>query len=124
MKISEEFIAILNAICEKIGLAIDWTDKNITSHVVSYAEVVYKKIIAYEITTSILWIAIVFAAFLVCVLFYKFMNRLKVKYLSPDSKETIDSDGGEVIRIFLDCCVSTTYYSRGCRIHNHMRSDL
>lgn len=50
---SEEIIKVLDNLCAKFGIAIDWTSEN----VVPYLEQLAKKFINYEIATSIVWIA-------------------------------------------------------------------
>lgn len=54
MTISEQIIQVLDALCEKFGIVIDWTNAN----VIPYLEVLCSKLIAYEIGTSIAWMAI------------------------------------------------------------------
>lgn len=48
---SEQIISVLDAICEKLGVAIDWTQENI----LPYAQTLCEKYIRYEIVTSIVW---------------------------------------------------------------------
>lgn len=48
----DEIIKILDALCEKFGMAIDWTTENITP----YLENLAGRIISFEISTSIFWI--------------------------------------------------------------------
>jgi predicted permease len=54
MTVSEQIIEVLNALCEKFGLAIDWTAAN----VLPYLEVLCGKFINYEIASSIIIIAL------------------------------------------------------------------
>lgn len=62
---SEEIIQILDYICEKFGLTIDWTSTNIMPHFNELCN----KIIKYEICTSVI-LAVVFAlAMVLCVIF-------------------------------------------------------
>ena len=49
---SEEIIKVLDELCKRFGIAIDWTSEN----VVPYLEQLAKKFINYEIATSIFWI--------------------------------------------------------------------
>ena len=49
MTVSEQIIEVLNALCEKFGLAIDWTAANI----LPYLEVLCGKFVNYEIASSI-----------------------------------------------------------------------
>ena len=52
MNLSAEIISVLDALCEKFGIAVDWTQENI----LPYAEQLCKRLISYEIATSIYWI--------------------------------------------------------------------
>lgn len=54
MYISDEIIKILNYLCEKLGIVINWTDTN----VIPYIELLCAKFIKWEIATSIVWIVI------------------------------------------------------------------
>ena len=51
MKVSEQIIQVLDALCEKFGLAIDWTSAN----VLPYFEILCDKFIKWEIATSIFY---------------------------------------------------------------------
>lgn len=48
MNVSDQIIAVIDALCEKFGMAIDWTNEN----VFPYVEQLCQKYIAYEIWTS------------------------------------------------------------------------
>ncbi|MGN0667297.1 MAG: hypothetical protein ACI4KF_12325 [Huintestinicola sp.] len=54
MQVSEQIIEVLNYICEKIGITIDWTSANI----IPYLNVLCEKYIRYEIATSAVWLVI------------------------------------------------------------------
>ncbi len=54
MTVSEQIIQVIDALCEKLGIAIDWTSEN----VIPYMETLCRKLINYEIGTSIAWIVI------------------------------------------------------------------
>lgn len=49
---SNEIIKVLDAICDKFGLAIDWTSQN----VMPYVEQLCEHIVQYELSSSILYI--------------------------------------------------------------------
>ena len=51
MTVSEQIIQVLDALCEKLGLAIDWTSEN----VIPYLTTLCGKLISYEIWTSAFW---------------------------------------------------------------------
>ena len=52
MMVSEQIIQVINVLCEKFGIVVDWTGQNVTP----YIEILCKKLITYEIATSIAWI--------------------------------------------------------------------
>lgn len=54
MTVSEQIIQVVNALCEKVGIAIDWTGEN----VLPYIEMLCGKLVKYEIATSIVWMVI------------------------------------------------------------------
>ena len=54
MTVSEQIIQVIDALCEKFGIAINWTSENI----IPYIETLCGKLIAYEISTSIAWMVI------------------------------------------------------------------
>lgn len=70
---SDEVIKILDALTERLGLAIDWSSSN----VLPYFQQLCNKYIKYEIATSIIWIVIG-------------MVLLGARYLSKKIKYTID----------------------------------
>ena len=49
MTVSDQIISVLNALCEKFGLVVDWTAAN----VLPYATDLCSRIITYEIATKI-----------------------------------------------------------------------
>lgn len=77
MEISKQIIEVLDTLCEKFGIAIDWTSKNI----LPYIEQLLGKFINWEIATSIFWIGltlfIVLIAFLIAKQVHKTYNKIK-----------------------------------------------
>lgn len=54
MTVSEQIIQVVDALCEKFGIAVNWTGEN----VIPYLEILCGKLITYEIATSIVWMVI------------------------------------------------------------------
>ena len=54
MTASEQIIQVVDMLCEKFGIAVDWTGEN----VIPYIETLCGKLIGYEVGTSIAWMAI------------------------------------------------------------------
>ena len=52
MSISDQIIAVINDLCQKFGIAIDWTAES----VLPYIEDLCARYIQFEIQTSIAWI--------------------------------------------------------------------
>ena len=82
MEISEQVIKVLDAVCDKFGIAIDWTSNN----VIPYIQELGNKIITYDICVSIMWLVIGSVIPLtVAILIKKFLNKKKL-----EAKETIN----------------------------------
>lgn len=65
MQISDEVIKILEYLCDKIGLTIDWTSNN----VLPYVEQLCEKFIMWEVNTSFAWMGIMGAATVITLIF-------------------------------------------------------
>lgn len=52
MNVSEQIILVLDDLCRRFGIVIDWTSQNI----VPYLEELAEKFIAFEVKTSWFWI--------------------------------------------------------------------
>ena len=85
MKVSEQIIQVLDALCEKLGLAIDWTSEN----VVPYITTLGGKLISYEIWTSVFWIGFMIVLSIAGV--------IATKKLCPVFKEGLENQH------YLDC---------------------
>ena len=82
MEVSEQVIKVLDAVCDKFGIAIDWTSNN----VIPYIQQLGNKIITYDICNSIVWLVIGSVIPLtVAILIKKFLNKKKL-----EAKETIN----------------------------------
>lgn len=55
MTVSEQIIQVLDALCDKFGVAVDWTSEN----VIPYLSTLCGKLVSYEIWTSVAWMAFV-----------------------------------------------------------------
>lgn len=54
MMMSEQIIQVIDALCIKLGIAVDWTNENVMPYMATLCE----KLISYEIGTSIAWMVI------------------------------------------------------------------
>ena len=64
MTFSEQFIQIMDAIANKLGVVIDWTSKN----VIPYMENLLERFIKYETYTSIVWLVLGAIILLLCII--------------------------------------------------------
>lgn len=58
MEVSEQIIQVLDAVCDKLGVVIDWSQKN----VLPYAQDLMRRVVLLEILTSTVWIIVLGAA--------------------------------------------------------------
>ena len=76
MEISEQVIKVLDAVCDKFGIAIDWTNNN----VIPYIQQLGNKIIIYDICNSIMWLVVgCVIPLIVAILIKKFLNKKKLE---------------------------------------------
>lgn len=80
MNVSDQIIQVLDHLCEKFGLVIDWTSEN----VLPYVTTLCTKLVTYEIWTSVAWMAIF------CIL--SIIGFVVVKRLCPIFKAGRDQD--------------------------------
>lgn len=80
MTASEQIIQVVDMLCEKFGIAIDWTSEN----VIPYIETLCGKLVSYEIGTSIAWMAI-WLVFSIC-------SIVTAKKLTPIFKSKIEEE--------------------------------
>lgn len=65
--VSNQIIEVLNAPCDKFGLAIDWGAQN----VVPYAQELAGKMVSYELWTSLAWVVILSIIMILCAIIMK-----------------------------------------------------
>lgn len=63
MTVSDQIIEVLNALCEKFGIALDWGNENIIPYVTTLGE----KLVNYGIWSSAAWIVICAIATIICI---------------------------------------------------------
>ena len=100
MTISSEIIEVLDYLGEKFGIAIDWTNNN----VLPYLQTLVDKFIQWEISTSILWIAI--AVFVIAII----ISLMNLKGIREFNKEICDGilwipAGIFILGFFIVICV-------------------
>lgn len=91
MMVSEQIIQVLDVLCEKFGIAIDWAGEN----VMPYIETLCKKLITYEMCTSIVTLIFNLLVIIVCVIATKksipfFKNKIdQCTYYSEEENWTV-----------------------------------
>ena len=81
MEMSEQIIKVLDSVCEKFGIAIDWTSNN----VLPYIQQLGDKIVKYDLCISIVYLVIFFIIFVGSIILSKYM--LKCYKNSKDSEK-------------------------------------
>ena len=71
MESSNKVVEVIDALCEKLGIAIDWTANN----VMPYVQTLMQKLVAYEIWTSVAWIIIMFMLTLIIFCVHKYFDH-------------------------------------------------
>ena len=71
MTVSEQIIQVLDALCEKFGLVIDWTSAN----VIPYLTTLCGKLIAYEIWTSVAWMGFAIIGFIASIIYLRWFRK-------------------------------------------------
>ena len=82
MTVSEQIIQVMDALCEKLGIAINWTAEN----AIPYLEVLCGKLITYEIGTSIAWIVIMALMSIGSIIATKKLTPIFKRGLEKDSR--------------------------------------
>lgn len=116
MTVSEQIIEVLNALCEKFGVTIDWTADN----VLPYVESLTHKFIACEIATSVFLILfmtiLTTASFLVSKKIYAKYKDTKDDYTNWDIVNVAGANvAGWTITI---CSTLALVVTIGCQIHD------
>ena len=83
--VSNQVIEVLNALCEKFGIAIDWTSQNVMPYVKEFIN----KAVNYELWTSVGWL-------LICAAFIFVFFKLIYWYVKNQNNES------NIILDFLD----------------------
>lgn len=89
MTVSNQIIAVLDAICEKFGIVIDWTASNI----MPYLQDLCKRIVSYEIATSVAWI--ILQVFIVVLAFH--IRNKKVKPIAESDGDDYSLSGYTIV---------------------------
>ena len=83
MQFSDQFIAVLNAICEKLGLVVDWTVTN----VVPYLQELIRRVIIWQAAKRGVWLAFLVGLTITC-----FANASRLRKKCIKDYETFDPE--------------------------------
>lgn len=79
MNVSDQIIQVLDDICRRFGIVIDWTNEN----VLPYATLLCTKLVTYELWTSVAWLVISVMVTLAMVIIIK-KNKESLKETMSD----------------------------------------
>ena len=77
MQVSDQIVAVLDDLCKRFGVVIDWSQEN----VIPYAQELAGKYIKYEIGTSVAWCVLIGVVLIVVVAIMKFAYKESIKEL-------------------------------------------
>ena len=77
MEVSKQIIEVLDYICEKIGLAIDWTMVFASENAIPYIEQLCGKFITYEIATSVATMILCIIVIILGLILARFIHKNK-----------------------------------------------
>lgn len=81
MTVSEQIIQVLDNLCMKFGLAIDWTSEN----VIPYLTTLGTKLVSFEIWSSVAWLILTVIPLLVTVVLITKHRRVFVNWLTDSA---------------------------------------
>ena len=111
MSISEQIINVIDNLCQKFGIVIDWTSENI----IPYLEILCGKFIKWEIATSIFWM--VFFGLLFLISF--FVARFFGKKWDEDGSTYSDYEGPAIVSgIITAICFVVFILGIGCQSYD------
>lgn len=99
MEMATQIIEVIDALCQKFGIAIDWTSDNI----LPYVEDLVKNAVRYELYTSLLY-SIILAIGMVIFIVFSRLIWCWLKKDEPAEDESIDAAVTFFV-IFLICAI-------------------
>lgn len=85
MQVSEQIIQVMDALCEKLGIAVKWTYDTVTPVI----QDITSKYIRWEINTSITYIVICAVVCIICLCCSKFVKRFWVEYQNTGDNDYV-----------------------------------
>ena len=98
---SNEIIKVLDALAEKLGIAVDWTEQN----VLPYAQMLCEKYITYQTAISIAWIIIGLMLCVVAVLCIRKFKHILSEFHKSDRRYTTGEEDAELAVLLLGAAI-------------------
>lgn len=86
MTVSNQIVEVINTLCDKFGIAIDWGQKNI----LPYIQDLMSRYINYEIVTSAMWLIISIIAIISGILIVKKIHKRNVAGVFDDADDFLE----------------------------------
>ena len=105
MHLGDEITKVIDSLCDKFGITVDWTSQNI----IPYLQEIGQKIVNYEIGTSIVWMIIGIICLIIgiiCFITYKKTNNENICFFLMISLFIIG--GGTIITQIFDIITAYT----------------
>ena len=99
MKVGEQIIQVLEYLCEKFGIVINWSEENVLPMVQKLCE----KYIRWEVSTSISWLIL---GVIMLIIGFMLISRIKAIIKRCDDDDELDSDD-----VFFPLCVIASILS-------------
>ena len=92
--VSSQIIDVINELCSKFGIAIDWSQKNVQP----YLESLVIKAVNYELYTSIMWIVIGAILFGIGLFYLSKANECKKRYIKYKRYSMVDTESDYICK--------------------------
>ena len=81
MTVSDQIIQVIDNLCEKFGLVIDWTSET----AVPYMATLCTKLVSFEIWSSVAWLIIMLVGFIVALMLIRKFRHSGIDVIVPIS---------------------------------------
>lgn len=124
MIISDEIIKVLEYLCMKLGLTIDWTSENVLPYIQQLAE----KFVKWRIATSCVYIGIAFAILVVCFILFCLLKKPSENDVDLSVIRVLIIGAGMVIMLvvsgFQACNIVEAYYFPEKAIYEYIQENI
>lgn len=92
--VSSQIIDVINELCSKFGIAIDWSQKNVQP----YLESLVIKAVNYELYSSIMWIVIGVILIGIGLFYLSKANKCKERYIKYKRDSMVDTESDYICK--------------------------